>query len=77
MANPLVNGILLQHPVPPQINERICFDRIKVEKDVDGVTSQGFGKMALGEQAFGSATPAGIMKLFVTIMGLLCQAGMR
>ena len=72
-ANPLVNGILLQHPVPPQINERICFDRIKVEKDVDGVTSQGFGKMALGEQAFGSATPAGIMKLLyyygVTVSG--------
>jgi methylenetetrahydrofolate dehydrogenase (NADP+) / methenyltetrahydrofolate cyclohydrolase len=62
-ANPRVNGILLQHPVPSQIDERICFDRIKVEKDVDGVTSLGFGKMALGQDAYGSATPAGIMKL--------------
>jgi methylenetetrahydrofolate dehydrogenase (NADP+) / methenyltetrahydrofolate cyclohydrolase len=62
-ANPQVHGILLQHPVPSQIHERICFDRISLEKDVDGVTSQGFGKMALGEPAFGSATPAGIMRL--------------
>jgi len=62
-ANPRVNGILLQHPVPSQIDERICFDRIRVEKDVDGVTSLGFGKMALGEPAYGSATPAGIMKM--------------
>jgi len=62
-ANPRVNGILLQHPVPSQIDERSCFDRIKVEKDVDGVTSLGFGKMALGEPAYGSATPAGIMKI--------------
>jgi len=62
-ANRQVHGILLQHPVPPQINERSCFDRINVGKDVDGVTSQGFGKMALGEPAFGSATPAGIMRL--------------
>lgn len=56
-------GILLQHPVPKQINERLCFDRIAIEKDVDGVTCLGFGKMTMGEKAFGSATPAGIMKL--------------
>jgi methylenetetrahydrofolate dehydrogenase (NADP+) / methenyltetrahydrofolate cyclohydrolase len=62
-ANPDVHGILLQHPVPRQINERICFDRIAVEKDVDGVTALGFGRMAMGEPAFGSATPAGIMQL--------------
>jgi methylenetetrahydrofolate dehydrogenase (NADP+)/methenyltetrahydrofolate cyclohydrolase len=62
-ANPQVHGILLQHPVPPHIDERRCFDRIQLEKDVDGVTSQGFGKMALGEPAYGSATPAGIMRL--------------
>jgi methylenetetrahydrofolate dehydrogenase (NADP+)/methenyltetrahydrofolate cyclohydrolase len=58
-----VRGILLQHPVPAQIDERRCFDRIAIEKDVDGVTSHGFGRMALGERAFGSATPAGIMRL--------------
>lgn len=62
-ANPRVRGILLQHPVPKQIDERACFDRIALEKDVDGVTSLGFGRMSMGEPAFGSATPAGIMRL--------------
>jgi methylenetetrahydrofolate dehydrogenase (NADP+) / methenyltetrahydrofolate cyclohydrolase len=62
-ANPRVRGILLQHPVPKQIDERACFDGIALEKDVDGVTSLGFGRMAMGEHAYGSATPAGIMRL--------------
>lgn len=61
--HPRVRGILLQHPVPRHINERRCFDHIRIDKDVDGVTSLGFGKMALGEWAFGAATPAGIMRL--------------
>ncbi len=58
-----VHGILLQHPVPSQINERQCFDAINVEKDVDGVTCLGFGQMTMGEEAFGSCTPAGIMRI--------------
>ena len=58
-----VHGILLQHPVPPQINERKCFDAINVQKDVDGVTCLGFGQMTMGEEAFGSCTPAGIMRI--------------
>jgi methylenetetrahydrofolate dehydrogenase (NADP+)/methenyltetrahydrofolate cyclohydrolase len=58
-----VHGILLQHPVPSQINERQCFDAISVEKDVDGVTCLGFGQMTMGEEAFGSCTPAGIMRI--------------
>ena len=62
-GNPEVHGILLQHPVPGQINERLCFDAIDTRKDVDGVTSLGFGKMAMGEPAFGSCTPQGIMRL--------------
>lgn len=62
-ANPDVHGILLQHPVPHQIDERACFDAIALEKDVDGVTCLGFGRMAMGEHAYGSATPAGIMTL--------------
>jgi methylenetetrahydrofolate dehydrogenase (NADP+)/methenyltetrahydrofolate cyclohydrolase len=62
-TNPDVHGILLQHPVPKQIDERRCFDAIALAKDVDGVTTLGFGRMAMGERAYGSATPAGIMKL--------------
>ncbi len=61
--DPEVNGILLQHPAPKHINERLAFDAIALGKDVDGVTCLGFGRMAMGEQAYGSATPAGIMKI--------------
>ena len=61
--NKEVHGILLQHPVPEQIDERVCFDAIDDKKDVDGVTSLGFGKMSMGEKAFGSCTPQGIMRL--------------
>ncbi|HYP82715.1 bifunctional 5,10-methylenetetrahydrofolate dehydrogenase/5,10-methenyltetrahydrofolate cyclohydrolase [Variovorax sp.] len=61
--DPDVSGILLQHPVPQHIDERACFDCIRIDKDVDGVTSHGFGRMALGQEAFGSATPSGIMRL--------------
>jgi methylenetetrahydrofolate dehydrogenase (NADP+)/methenyltetrahydrofolate cyclohydrolase len=62
-ANVDVHGILLQHPVPDHIDERLCFDQIDPGKDVDGVTACGFGKMALGQKAYGSATPEGIMRI--------------
>jgi len=58
-----VHGILLQHPVPSQIDERKCFDAISIEKDVDGVTCLGFGNMSMGIDAYGSCTPAGIIRL--------------
>jgi len=61
--NPDVHGILLQHPVPSQIDERAAFDMIDLAKDVDGVTCLGFGRMAMGEEAYGCATPQGIMRL--------------
>ena len=58
-----VHGILLQHPVPHHIDERRCFDAINLEKDVDGVTCHGFGRLAMGVEAYGAATAAGIMRL--------------
>lgn len=61
--DPNVHGILLQHPVPSQVDERACFDAIDLKKDVDGVTCLGFGRMAMGEEAYGCATPKGIMRL--------------
>ena len=61
--NPEISGILLQHPVPDQINERACFDAIDVKKDVDGVTCLGFGNISMGEEAYGSCTPQGIIRL--------------
>ena len=62
-ANPDVHGILLQHPVPAHIDERAAFDMIALEKDVDGVTCLGFGRMSMGESAYGCATPQGIIRL--------------
>ena len=58
-----IHGVLLQHPVPNQINERECFERISIEKDVDGVTCLGFGRMSMDLSAYGSCTPAGIMRI--------------
>ena len=58
-----VHGILLQHPVPDHIDERTCFEQIALKKDVDGVTCLGFGRMSMGEPAFGSCTPQGVMHL--------------
>ena len=58
-----IHGILLQHPVPSQIDERLCFDAIDIKKDVDGVTCLGFGNMSMGIDAYGSCTPAGIIRL--------------
>ena len=69
-----VHGILLQHPVPSQIDERKCFDAIDINKDVDGVTCLGFGNMSMGIEAYGSCTPAGIIRLIehynIDIQGL-------
>lgn len=61
--DPDVAGILLQHPVPHQIDERAAFEAIPISKDVDGVTAAGLGRMFLGVPTFGSCTPAGIMTL--------------
>jgi len=61
--DPLVHGILLQHPVPSHIDERKAFDAISVEKDVDGVTSKGFGETAFNIGTYPSCTPAAIMEM--------------
>jgi len=58
-----ITGILLQHPVPKQIDERKAFDRIAEKKDVDGVNSLSFGKLSMGEKSFNPCTPYGIMLL--------------
>lgn len=61
--DPLVDGILLQHPVPGHIDERAAFEAIAPAKDVDGVTMHSFAAMAFGEPGFESCTPGGIMRL--------------
>lgn len=61
--DPSVHGILLQHPVPDQIDERAAFEAIDPAKDVDGVTMHSFAAMSFGEQGFRSCTPGGILRL--------------
>ncbi|MFC4802549.1 bifunctional 5,10-methylenetetrahydrofolate dehydrogenase/5,10-methenyltetrahydrofolate cyclohydrolase [Neobacillus sp. GCM10023253] len=61
--DPAVHGILLQHPVPSHIDERAAFEAIDIRKDVDGVTSAGYGQTALGFGEYPSCTPAAIMKM--------------
>ncbi|MFI5719599.1 bifunctional 5,10-methylenetetrahydrofolate dehydrogenase/5,10-methenyltetrahydrofolate cyclohydrolase [Nocardia sp. NPDC051750] len=62
-ADPEVDGILLQHPVPGHIDERAAFEAIDPGKDVDGVTWTSFAAMAFTEDGFASATPGGILAL--------------
>lgn len=62
-VDPDVYGILLQHPVPRQIDERKCFDRIAPEKDVDGVGVNSLGKTALGLNGYRAATAQAIMNI--------------
>jgi methylenetetrahydrofolate dehydrogenase (NADP+) / methenyltetrahydrofolate cyclohydrolase len=61
--DPGIDGILLQHPVPPHVDGRAAFEAITPSKDVDGVTYASFAQMALGAPGFRAATPGGIISL--------------
>ncbi len=61
--DPAVHGILLQHPVPGHVDERAAFEAIATEKDVDGVTSSGFGRMSLGLDSHHSCTPEAVLNI--------------
>lgn len=58
-----IKGILLQSPVPKQIDIIKCFNRIKEEKDVDGFADTSIGKLVQGKPNHVSCTPKGIIKL--------------
>lgn len=62
-ADENVCGILLQHPVPSQIDEQACFNRIAPDKDVDGVNITTFGAMTMKLPSFFSATPFSILSI--------------
>lgn len=57
-------GIMIQHPLPKNIDEQKCFNLIPAAKDVDGLSAESFGLIAQGRQLFAPATALGIMKLF-------------
>ena len=58
-----VNGILVQLPLPAQIDEDKVIRRISPKKDVDGFHPQNVGALCIGEPGFVSCTPAGIIQL--------------
>ncbi|MGI6610299.1 MAG: bifunctional 5,10-methylenetetrahydrofolate dehydrogenase/5,10-methenyltetrahydrofolate cyclohydrolase [Limnochordia bacterium] len=62
-ADNAVDGILLQHPVPAHIDERAAFDAIDIGKDVDGVTTLGFGRAAFDLPSYRSCTPEAIVSI--------------
>lgn len=63
-ADPTVDGILVQSPLPKGINEVAVFRRIAAHKDVDGFHTMNLGKLAQeDETGFVACTPAGIMEL--------------
>lgn len=59
--DPDIDGILVQLPLPAQINESNIINAIDAEKDVDGFHPVNVGRMTLGQPTFISATPFGIM----------------
>jgi methylenetetrahydrofolate dehydrogenase (NADP+)/methenyltetrahydrofolate cyclohydrolase len=63
-ADPTVDGILVQSPLPRPLNELAVFRRVSPDKDVDGFHTVNLGKLAQDDDSgFVSCTPAGIMEL--------------
>jgi len=62
-ADPAVDGILVQLPLPPGIRPEAVFDLIDPAKDVDGFHTRSAGLLAVGRPALVPCTPLGVMKL--------------
>jgi methylenetetrahydrofolate dehydrogenase (NADP+)/methenyltetrahydrofolate cyclohydrolase len=58
-----VNGILVQLPLPAQIDEDLVIKTISPLKDVDGFHPQSVGALSIGQKGFVSCTPAGVIQL--------------
>ncbi len=64
-GDPRIHGILVQLPLPRHLNESDVLRAIHPDKDVDGLHPVNIGKMVLGEKAFLSCTPHGVVQLLV------------
>ena len=62
-----VDGILVQLPLPPHINEDMVIEAIDPKKDVDGFSKRSVGALSIGTKGFVSCTPAGIIELLKRI----------
>ena len=61
--DPAVHGILVQLPLPAQIDEKTVIDAIPPEKDVDGFSPVNVGRMQIGEPCYLPCTPAGCIRM--------------
>ena len=68
-ADPAVDGILVQLPLPPQIDERVIITRISPDKDVDGFHPVNAGRLAIGLHGFVPCTPLGCLILLQQELG--------
>ena len=68
-ADPAVDGILVQLPLPPQIDERVIITRISPDKDVDGFHPVNAGRLAIGLHGFVPCTPLGCLILLQQEIG--------
>ena len=64
-SNPVFNGILVQLPLPPTIDEKTVIQSISPEKDVDGLHPVNLGRLIEGNPRFIPGTPAGIQQLLL------------
>jgi len=62
-ADPSVDGILVQMPLPRHLDEAAAIRKINPDKDVDGLHPENMGRLCLGEEGFVSCTPQGVMRL--------------
>ncbi|HRF59972.1 MAG TPA: bifunctional 5,10-methylenetetrahydrofolate dehydrogenase/5,10-methenyltetrahydrofolate cyclohydrolase [Fimbriimonadaceae bacterium] len=62
-ADPEVHGVLLQHPLPKQLDEDAALLALGSTKDVDGITPESLGRLTADLPGFRCATPLGIMRL--------------
>lgn len=62
-ANPEVDGILVQLPLPKPLDEELVINRIAADKDVDCFHPYNVGKLTIGEPVFRPCTPAGVMEM--------------
>jgi methylenetetrahydrofolate dehydrogenase (NADP+)/methenyltetrahydrofolate cyclohydrolase len=67
--DPAVDGILVQLPLPEQIDERVIITRISPDKDVDGFHPVNAGRLAIGLHGFVPCTPLGCLKLLKGELG--------
>jgi methylenetetrahydrofolate dehydrogenase (NADP+) / methenyltetrahydrofolate cyclohydrolase len=72
--DPAVDGILVQSPLPAQINEDLLIEHISADKDVDGFHPYNIGRLAIRQPTLRSCTPFGVIKMLqasnIKLMGL-------